>query len=69
MDKTLLDQTPENIDKPAPSPMPPPSTPESGSGSNSQPASEKAPSTPKSDQGMCAQLHFFFHFNQIMSFL
>ncbi|KAI4455970.1 rag1-activating protein 1 [Holotrichia oblita] len=50
MDKTLLDQTPENMDKPAPSPMPPPSTPESGSGSNSQPASEKAPSTPKSDQ-------------------
>lgn len=50
MDKTLLDP-PIETDRPAPSPMPPPSTPD-----NTQPQSQsttptdKAPSTPKSDQ-------------------
>lgn len=47
MDKTLLDP-PETTDKSAPSPMPPPSTPENGQSVSS---SDKAPSTPKSDQG------------------
>ncbi|XP_022903442.1 mediator of RNA polymerase II transcription subunit 13 isoform X2 [Onthophagus taurus] len=45
MDKSLLDQAPEIIDKSMPSPMPPPSTPDS----NTQ-SSDKAPSTPKSEQ-------------------
>lgn len=50
MDKTLLDP-PGETDRPTPSPMPPPSTPD-----NTQPQSQttaptdKAPSTPKSDQ-------------------
>lgn len=46
MDKTLLDPPQETSDRPTPSPMPPPSTPDSAGG-----ASEKAPSTPKSEQG------------------
>lgn len=45
MDKTLLDPPQESGEKAAPSPMPPPSTPE-GSG-----VQEKAPNTPKSEQG------------------
>lgn len=47
MDKTLLDP-PESQDKPAPSPMPPPSTPEN---SQSSMSGDKAPSTPKNEQG------------------
>ncbi|XP_018318970.1 mediator of RNA polymerase II transcription subunit 13 isoform X4 [Agrilus planipennis] len=67
MDKTLLDPPETTPDKPAPSPMPPPNTPDnnsSGSGNNNPTSSssssqnssmmnstDKAPSTPKSEQG------------------
>lgn len=61
MDKSLLDP-PDSSDKggvverPAPSPMPPPSTPD-----NSQ-SSEKAPSTPKNEQGSVSfSLIFLIH--------
>lgn len=53
MDKTLLDPPSDNIsERPAPSPMPPPSTPDPNNSSQSFSSQDKAPSTPKSDQGM-----------------
>jgi mediator of RNA polymerase II transcription subunit 13 len=48
MDKTLLDPPQESGDKPTPSPMPPPSTPDGG---GQAVGADKAPSTPKSEQG------------------
>lgn len=68
MDKTLLDP-PESQDKPAPSPMPPPSTPDN-SQSSSLPG-DKAPSTPKNEQGsivnfflnICVFKPFYFCFS------
>lgn len=56
MDKTLLDPPTEQNDRPAPSPMPPPpNTPDNSSSSSTSSTpipGDKAPSTPKSDQGI-----------------
>lgn len=53
MDKTLLDPPVDNTaaERPAPSPMPPPSTPDPNISSSQSSTPDKAPSTPKSDQG------------------
>lgn len=65
MDKSLLDP-PESTDKPmmerpTPSPMPPPSTPD-----NSQSSADKAPSTPKNDQGKFIMMKCWLHVNIIV---
>lgn len=79
MDKTLLDPPSDPIEKPAPSPMPPPSTPDNSGNPGSIPqgtplSGDKAPSTPKSDQGSYLTLiykicylifEFYFRFRSI----
>lgn len=69
MDKTLLDPPEVSTDRPTPSPMPPPSTPDnnpSSQGASTPSGSDKAPSTPKSEQGTLWSLYVVFSLSREM---